>query len=444
MKIAFNRNLEFLFSPTRQRYYVIDLSGSPTEEVTRANFPAERIINPKLLAEKSPEENLELVFRGNERDLLQQTDLRRLLRENQIEAFIPNTYSTPYLEGWAKRNHIRLACTPFRFQSKFENKIFFERFLRKHELPVPRSWILESIYDTYHVNTFPVVLQLPDSLGSEGTFVINSWDELMCFTSAGRKANFPFLCREFVKDAIPIGVSVLIGPEKLAFSAIRAQAFFPLPNGRSAYYGIQWLKTSSLNPKAVNRLNESLLKAGRAMQKSEFRGIVAFDLMIQDDSIFFIECNPRTGASSPQIAYRSELIHGLNFTEEYMSIMSGGELSAHKPYIPDSRYEGFTLDTGYLADLLPSGLPLNAMRCGVYSYTSGRLDYLSATIDEFRNDSRVFVYHALPKRATLAPQLFIGFIFTHFPLLELGGNQYKFSEEAKKLLKHLEDILVRK
>ena len=329
-------------------------------------------------------------------------------------------------------------------QKKYEDKIIFERFLQKHGLPVPKAWILESVYDAYHVDKFPVVLQIPNSMGSVGTFVIENWDELTRFTSIDKKAEFPFLCREFINDAIPIGVSILVGPKNLVFSGIRMQAYFTQESGKSTYYGIQWMKTSDLHPKAVKKLNESLLTAGKAMQKDGFRGIAAFDLMVRNEEIYFIECNPRTGGSSPQIAYRSELFHGLDFTKEYVSVMTGGELSVHKPFIPDSHYEGFTLDVGYLADLMPSGHVLNTMKSGVYTYASGQLDYLSAKMEDFGKATNVFVHYVRPAGIALVPGFFMGFIFTHFPLLEIKGKQYTFLKDAKKLLQHLEDILITK
>lgn len=444
MNVASFELLEFLFSPTREKYHVIGLPGSPSEAVTRANYSADKIIVPTIPTNKTPEERMEFIYRAGEKEQLQETNLPELIREHHIEALVPDTYSNTFLEDWAKMNQVHIVCTPFEMQSKYENKIFFERFLQKHGLPVPKAWILESIYDSYHVDRFPVVLQTPGSMGSAGTFVIENWDELNRFTSIDKKVNFPLLCREFVKDAIPIGVSILVGPKNLAFSAIRMQAYFTQPNGKSTYYGIQWMKTSSLHPKAVEKLNKSLLTAGKAMQKDGFRGIAAFDLMVRDEDIFFIECNPRTGGSSPQIAYRTELLHGLNLTEEYISIMTGGELSEHKPFIPDSRYEGFTLDVGFFADIKPAGLPLNSMKTGVYTHASGQLQYLSAKMEDLDRESSVFVHYVRPAGTALSPGNFMGFVFTHFPLLEIKGKQYTFSEEAKKLLQYLEDILIKK
>lgn len=444
MKVASFELLEFLLSPTRSKYYVIGLPGSCSETVTKANYSADQIIIPDILADKTPEEKLIFGSQANEKEILTHTNLSRLIRQHHIEAVSPDTYSTAYLERWAKRNKVRVVCTPIAQQKKYENKLFFDRFLHRNKLPVPKSRILKTAQDVDRVDTFPVVLQTPNSMGSAGTYVIRDRDELIRFIVTEKKADFPLLCREFIGGSIPIGVSILVGSKKLLFSAIRMQAYFTQPSGKSTYYGVQWMKTSAFHPTAIKKLNESLLKAGTAMQEKGFRGIAAFDIMVRDQDIYFIECNPRTGGSSPQLASQKELVHGLNFTDEYVSIMTGGDLSAHRPFIPDSRYEGFTMDIGFLADLLPQGLPLGHLKTGVYSYHSGRLDFLSSKVEEFSKKSNVFIYYVRPVGAVLDPHYFMGFLFSHFPLLEIKENQYTFSEEAKKLLKHLEDILIKK
>ncbi|MBU0705912.1 ATP-grasp domain-containing protein [Patescibacteria group bacterium] len=444
MKAASFELLEFLLSPSRHKYHVINLSGSPAEAVTKASYPAKRIITPTILTRKTPEELEEFVHRAGEKDILQQTSLGKLIRRHGIQAICPDTYSTPFLERWAKRNKIQVICTPYRFQKKYENKIFFDRFLRRLKLPVPPGRILRSVYDAYRVNSFPVVLQTPVSAGSIGTFVVRDWEELLRLTSVEKRVDFPLLCREFISDAHPLGVSILIGPKKMAFSALRMQAYFTQAGGKSTYYGIQWIKTSSIKPKTIRKLNTALYKAGKAMQKDGYRGIAAFDVMVRDNDIFFIECNPRTGGSSPHLANRPELLHGLSFTDEYVRILTGDELSADKPFIPNSDYEGFTLDLSFLSDLLPIGLPLNHLCYGVYRYQNGQLHYHSAKADDFNESGNVFVHFVRPEGALLNPHIFTGFVFTHFPLLKIHGMEYTFIKEAQKLLHHLEDIVIKK
>ncbi|MFH0837651.1 MAG: ATP-grasp domain-containing protein [Patescibacteria group bacterium] len=444
MNVASFELLEFLLSPSRHKYHVIGLPGSPAEEVTKASYSADKILTPKILTEKTPEELEEFVHRAGEKDILQHTDLRHLIRQHAIQAICPDTYSTPYLERWAKRNKIQVICTPHRFQKKYENKIFFDRFLRRFKLPAPASRILNSVYDAYHVDSFPVVLQTPVSAGSTGTFVVRDWEELLRLTSVEKRVEFPLLCREFISDAHPLGVSVLIGPKKMAFSVPRIQAYFTQTGGKSTYYGIQWIRTSALNPKTIKKLNSALYRAGKAMQDNGYRGIAAFDIMVRDNDIFFIECNPRTGGSSPHLANRPELLHGLNFTDEYVRILTGNELSADKPFIPNSDYEGFTLDLSFLSDLLPIGLPLNHLCYGVYRYQNGQLHYHSAKADDFNEPGNVFVHFVRPEGALLNPHIFTGFVFTHFPLLKIREMEYTFTEEAQKLLHYLEDIVIKK
>ena len=47
-------------------------------------------------------------------------------------------------------------------------------------------------------------------------------------------------------------------------------------------------------------------------------GTASIDLIIRDNDIFVIECNPRLSLSSIQMSQRKELIHGYDFNEEFI------------------------------------------------------------------------------------------------------------------------------
>jgi glutathione synthase/RimK-type ligase-like ATP-grasp enzyme len=444
MKVASFESLEFLLSKSRKQYYVIGLQGSHSQEFTKANYDPDKIIAPVIRGKKSGAQQIEFAFTADEEKLIENTNLEELIKAKEVDAFMPDTYTSDFLEKWGKKNGVKMISTANKLQKKYEDKIFFNKFLKKYNLPVPKSLVLKSDENLSKIDVFPVIVQIPNSKGSAGTFLMHNKNEIIQLFSANKAAKYPLLCRQFIDNGIALGVSVLIGPKNMIFSAIRMQAYFLQNNGKSNYYGIQWIKTSSFSHTVIDKLNKILTKAGKEMQKAGFRGIASFDLMLRDEDIYFIECNPRTGGSTPQMSYQTELLHGLNLTDEFIRCTTGRELSDDKPFIPESDYEGFTLDLGFMSDYLPKGLPLNCLKSGIYKYQNNSLDYISASIDDFNQKSSALIYYVRPEGDALNPCNFIGFMIIHFPLLKIDKNSYSFSGDAKEFIKYMENLIIKK
>lgn len=444
MKVASFESLEFLLSPSRENYHVIGLKNGLAEGLITTNYKNHQIIFVEPLGKKSIAQQKHFSLWADEKKQIQQTNLNAILKKKGINIVVPDTRTSPFLEKWAAENEIKLVSTSHKFQKQFENKIFFDKFLHKHQLPVPKSWILKSEKDIDKVDVFPVIVQIPESDGSLGTFLKHNKNEIIKLLSEP-KIKFPLLCREFIANGFPLGASVLIGPKKMIFSAIRMQAYFSHPSGKSIYYGIQWLKTSFFPPHIIKTINKILLKAGKEMQKIGFRGLAAFDLIMRDDDIYFIECNPRTGGSTPHMSFRKELFHGRIFTDEFIRATCGKELSVSKPFIPHSNYEGFCLDCGFMVYYLPKDTKINSLPNGVFKFEKGKLNYISSHIDEFvENKELIFINYVREEGTLLSSTNFIGFLITHFPLLKIKEGKYNFSVESQILLRHIEGLVVKK
>ncbi len=444
MNVASFESLEFLFSPHREKYFVVAFPGSPLADLTHENYPASQILPLKIHSAKTLTQKQLFSLWNDEKKLVQKTNISNLARHPQIDAMMPDCFSSLFLERWAKEQRIRLIATPRKFQRKIENKIFFDQFLRAQNLPAPRSWILKSDKDLDAIDRFPSVVQIPDSNGSLGTFIVHSKKEIRDLISSHKKVKYPLLCREFIDRALPLGVSIVVGPKNMIFSAIRVQAYFSQKNGRSVYYGIQWQKTSAFSPKVLGKLNASLIRAGKALQDMGFRGIAAFDFMLRDEEIYFLECNPRLGGSTPQVSLRPELLHGCVFTDELIRSTTGQELTCHKPFIPDSVYEGFNLDISFLADLYPAKTLLHTPKTGFYTFSQKTFRFLSSRVSDFQTPSTLFLYFVRPQNSELEHGVFNGFLMMHFPLLQVGKNNYTFLPQGKEFLQNVTDFLLKK
>ncbi|MFH1533550.1 MAG: ATP-grasp domain-containing protein [Nitrospirota bacterium] len=430
-KIASFESLEYLFSKDKCKYHCVTFPQSACSGLVKANYAKSKVISVDISQK----------LWSDEKKVITSTNLTDLFHKKAISGLVLDTHSSNFIENWAKKENIRLIVTPWKLQKKLENKIFFERLLKKHDLPSPKSWILKSKKDIESVDDIPVVVQSPDSNGSKGTFFVKKKSEISRLITS-RKLKFPLLCREFIDNGLPLGVSVLVSPNKMIFSALRAQAYFPKSDGKSIYYGIQWVKTSHIQKNVIEKLNSILEKTGKMLQEFGFYGIANFDLIIRDDEILFIECNPRLGGSTPQISLRPELLHGLHFTNEFTRACCGQELTSNKPYIPNSKYEGFNLDMDALTEP-HHGTQINTLKVGFYKPSKDSFIYSSSVKSEFEKDSTIFIYHALPKNIRISDNIFTGFLMRHRPLLKLTKNSYNFSEAGNKFLKIIENLIIK-
>jgi hypothetical protein len=195
----------------------------------------------------------------------------------------------------------------------------------------------------------------------------------------------------------------------------------------------------------IKKINTILKKAGEEMQKTGFRGLASFDFILKGDEIYFIECNPRTGGATPQMAFQKELLHGLIFTDEFINVTTGKELSKHEPFIPDSNYEGFNLDCGFMIAYASDEVRINILKSGVYKFKKEKLTFFSTVVEDFTtNNDSIFISYIADDGIKLSSTNFIGFLITHFPLLEIKENTYNFTEKSRKFLEYIEYLVIKK
>ena len=424
--------LEFMLSDKRKEYYVATHSESRLSDFIKTNCPSDKALFVKIDPLKS-KKKLKDIW-GDEQSVIKSTDISGVFKKNHIGELFLDEHSSLFMEKWSKKENIKLIVTPWELQRKFENKIFFDDFLRKNGLPVPDGIVMKSEKDIALVNFYPVVLQVPESHGSMGTYFVKTKSGLRKILDE-KKLRYPLLCRRYVEGGIPVGVSILIGKENIAISALRVQAYFP---EEKKYYGIQWVKTSFFPKPVIDELNLLLKKISVFYRKAGFRGLANFDLIIKNNRIYFLECNPRLGGATAHLSLKKELLHGLCFSEQFAKACSGPDLSKNMPFIPDSRYEGFALD---MDSIKPEGLAgyVKTAAMGFYRMKGSSLCYLSRNIDDFDNDSGVFIYHTLPDRLKLPSKRFMGFAILNKPLLKLYKNGYTFSAGGKKFIKLLKE-----
>ena len=424
MKISSIESLELLFSNCASECFFATTQKSSALGLFQENIPSENIILLNL-----PEGCATF---NNDETVILESDLCAQLRKRQITQLWLNANSSEHIESWAQKNNISLLSTPWTTQKKWENKLFFDKFLETYHLPKPKSWILQSEKDIAQLPATKFILQHPWSWGSQGTFFAQNKPELQQIFVREKKYA-PLLCREYI-TGIPLGVTILIGATSVIFSALRLQAFFLKEDGTNTYLGIQWLKTNTFSSKFISMLNTVLQKFSKLLQNKGFRGAANLDFLVRENQIFFIECNPRLSGATAQLTLKKSLFHRYDFAEEFISALNNKELRANAAEIPDSLYEGATLDLdGVLTDKI---LMLADKKVGVFQFQKDRITYISPELKTFTPDtSNILLYHSLSKKHMENPKENLGILMTHFPLFEAQGSHYDLSPKGMDIIR---------
>ncbi len=273
-----------------------------------------------------------------------------------------------------------------------------------------------------------------------GTFLVNKKDDLKKLVSSNK---LPLLARKYIKEGIPLGVSILIGKNTIILSALRLQIYIKGEEEHPKFYGIQWVKTSSFPKTMINKLNKTLKKLAKALIKENFIGVANIDLMIKGNKIFFIECNPRLGGSTPHIALRPELLHNFDFPNEFIKSIEGKALSENKDFIPNTQYEGTMLDLDYLKEKIKGKIFNGKIHKGFYEYKNEKFTYKSELLKNFRNKNIVLFRHFLQKNKEHNPNKYIGFCFMHKPIAEIKKNKLIFSKKGENFLHAVTNLILK-
>ena len=424
MHIGSVESLELLFSNCASKCFFATTPKSPAFELLQENIPSENIISLNL-----PEDCA--IFNNDEAVILK-SDLSFHLQERHITHLWLNANSSERIESWALKNNISLLSTPWAAQRQWEDKILFDKFLEANRLPKPPSWILQSEKDINKPSAKELIVQRPWSWGSQGTFFAKDRATLQKILIREQK-HAPLLCREYI-HGIPLGVTLLIGAKKVIFSALRLQAFFLKEDGTNTYLGIQWLRANTFPEEFINTLNAVLQKFSNLLQSSGFRGVANVDFLVRNNQIFIIECNPRLSGATAQLTLEKSLFHGYDFAQEFIAALTNQELSANAAEVPDSLYEGATLD---LDGILPGKITmLTSNKPGVFQFQKGRINYVSSQLKTFiSHSSNLFLYHSFSNKTPANQQEDLGILMTHFPLFEARDANYNLSRQGKDMLR---------
>jgi len=344
----FARGLDGLFLPP--------VPGCEAFALLRAGSP-EELWSGDLV---TPERAIVYRLRGHEDDpypatgeVLRHSNVAQLLKKSQIGSLLLSSSFTPQVRAWANRNGIRVLAADYEQQQQLENKLWFDRFLTRHQIQKPKSAVVvagSSPSPALETAIRPAVVQQADSMGGEGTFFLDSlqgWPDLAHGLALPRGERC--LARQFVPGQ-PLGITVFVAPGLVALSAVRLQCYYPRRSGaaRQLFAGVQWLPAKDVSPRLKRQINDVFRRLGEVLYRRRYFGFANFDFLADSgDQVWVIECNPRMSAATPQLLANPELSGGLPLGRIFLQGLQGPakwpkqfELSP----LPASRFAGATLD----------------------------------------------------------------------------------------------------
>lgn len=401
----------FLNKADCQDFYIFTEKGTPLEAFAQKNFKKEKIItysyNRSLKTKEPPSLTVD--------DLLDKTNITKRLLENKIDYFFIPYRSSKKAERWAKKHGLRPIVTPLSLQDKFENKRFFDDFLKANRIISPPSVTLKKIK-----NNRSYVIQEAKISDFFRTKFFKKGSELTDYCHQKKVPIQKFVIREYL-PGFSVGVSLFIDrPGNYFFSALRRQCFIYQHGFPKKFIGVQWLPTNFFQPSVIIKINRQLKKLAVALAKSGFFGVANVDLIIYRQRPYILECNPRLSMSMPQAFSVSSLTA---FSDSWRFFLNTfyqlKEYQTKQTRLPKSNFQGAVLDIENKTKItIKKILPL-----GVYKAVGNQIIFVSGKLNDFNQKKDCFfLFHELEKGQVLGRGYSLCTIFSNSPLFDLAGG----------------------
>jgi hypothetical protein len=364
-------------------------------------------------------------------DLLTHTNFTSQLLKYKIKyIFIPYR-SSKKLENWSKRQGIQLIVTPFFLQNNFENKKYFDNFLKRYKLSSPQTIIKNDI-----INSKNYVIQEAKVSNYFKSHFFQSGGDLSRYLNQKKLPGDKFVIREYLAGW-PVGVSLFIDKAgNYFFSALRRQCFKFYHGFPKEFIGIQWLATDFFKTLVNKRIGLVLKKLSRVLIKDGFYGVANIDLIIYNNQAFVLECNPRLSMAMPHIFSFLALTTYINPWQFFLNIFYRlKKYLIHQSDLPLSHFRGSVLDIENKMKIVVN----NPLPIGIYKIANNQITFISDKLKDFNHrKDYFFLFHELEKGQILGRGFSLCTIFSNFPLfnakegtLNYNGNKlYNYFSQA--------------
>lgn len=427
-------SLEHLLSRRRVKHIYATCKESPSYELFSRSLP------PECVVEYSPPPNFASF--EDDLDIYSRTDAWDLLHAIGVNELFLISAPTKEFEKWARPKKARLVSPPSDYGSRFEDKIKFHDLMLASGVPVPDGVTIKKRMEIPAHFPYPGVLQVPRSHGSLGTFKVNSYEETLR-TISKRKLSFPLVLRRFI-DGPAFGITLLIGPRKTIFSAIRLQCSLPGKGDKLLYCGVQWVPSHALSRREIASIEFVFSRVAAALRKAGFCGMANLDFVLSELGPVVIECNPRISGASPHLGMEPSLLHGLSYCDEYSRVASGKDPTRNLPHLPKSNFEGTLLDFDFLlGKLSKDSTKSSRVKTGFYAPKGGAAEFKTYSLKEASKLTRWILVQPFQNAGDpFGPNPSLGIAVTSFPIFSFSKNKATLPIKSDKIIRSLSPLFL--
>ncbi|AUX47343.1 uncharacterized protein SOCE26_088620 [Sorangium cellulosum] len=447
LRIAmFPRGIDGLFLPPARGVELLALvaRGAPEEAWARRVLGDERVLPYDLSRSDLG------VYPATE-DLLMHSDIHEVMASSGTRGLFLSSSCTRGTRAWATRHGVRLIATEYTHQRRFEDKIWFDRFLVRHGLPRPAGGpVTFGSAERWPVQG-PAVVQEPSSLGGEGTYFVRGPEDLDALARRGALARGSrYLVRELV-DGSPYGITVFVTPAVVALSTVRLQCYYPheATGGAHGHHhvfaGVQWIPTPDLPEELRRQLDAIFLKLGDLLHARRFFGFANVDFMVDTRGrVLLLECNPRMSAATPQLLARPELLSGVAAGALFLEAFLGERTPAPpgtpaRSPLPAASYRGATLDIVSAprapADGARAAVVRRGFETGLYALEERGVRHLGPDVRQLPGDRELALFSYARPGQPCPPETTLASAVSNLPLY---GPRGELLAPARELLEYFD------
>lgn len=382
--------------------------------------------------------------KGNIDDIIKHSNVPQILKDKNIQYIGFPGIISKFLMNWSKDNNIQTIVTPYFFQSRLEDKIWFDKFLVKHDIPKPKGIIYNhGKIDKKFKIIQKMVLQKRASWSGYGTYILeNDTDIIKLLEKKVIQENKDYLLREFIEGK-SYGITVFISPNKIALSALRLQCFYNNALYKNLYAGVQWVKTKKFSKEAQIKIYNIFSNLGKILYDMKFAGYANFDFIIDNNNdVFLIECNPRISGSTGQIVKFPKLISGINSGKDFIDNVVNPQKFTNFPqpqWDTTIDFEGSNLEINQFPESMQKPITVkNMYENGIYNYENKKIEYLTPDVGKLstNNQELVFVSRITNPEITSTNNIETANIFSNFPLFNSDGKLNRDGERMFEIFNY--------
>lgn len=370
----------FLETTYQKTLFVIVRKETDLETFTKINFQKDKII---------------AMDKADIKSSIKTSSFAKVLKKNDIKyLFVPHRTSEG-ITKWCKKNNIKPLVTTLKQQKELENKLYFDKLLKKNKILSPKTFKTDK--NTIKKIQKTCVLQEAGSFGMFGTKFCKNGQELTDALKTYETQRKNLILREYL-DGMSIGVSIFMDKDKnYFFSGMRRQCFGYENGFPHTFLGVQWIPQDFFQSATIKRIDQILKKLTKVLIKEKFVGVANIDFILHNNKPYIIECNPRMSSATQHLFSIPNLCGSKNVWPFILNTFMGKKnKKIQNGKMPNHSFQGCLLDIDAKGKVNIENIP----KVGVYTYKNKKIKFVSRSIKDMRKNEFFLFNELLNKQPT--------------------------------------------